>query len=108
MPVMGHLQFNQPTTSVVGLIQHQKIINRFNGLKPLKWFIEFHIYVLPRINPWAKLQPNGRHTLTMDAAHREEKHSPVVGVFTNNFTPALNLSYSEIEPFISPERAKIY
>jgi len=57
MPVMGHLQFNQPTTSVVGFIRHQKIINRFNGLKPLKWFIGFHRSDVPRINPWAKLQP---------------------------------------------------
>ena len=52
MPVMGHLQFNQPTTSVVGFIRHQKIINRFNGLKPLKWFIGFHLSVIPWIHPW--------------------------------------------------------
>jgi len=44
----------QPTTLVVGFMRQQKLINRFNGLKPLKRFIKFHRYLFPRINPWAK------------------------------------------------------
>ncbi len=59
----------QPTTLVVGFMRQQKLINRFNGLKPLKRFIKFHRYLFPRINPWANQSYNGRNKIPVGQRH---------------------------------------